>query len=72
MANALQTVHTVVRPRQIAYGLSSVIGRIVVDEDDFPGYTGKASVQSVHELLDIASLVDGGCDDGRLWTDPGL
>src|SRR4051812_26519495 len=56
----------IVLPRQFAYHLPGAIGRIVVDEDDFPGNALQRRLELAEQRADVITLVEGGDDHRKL------
>ena len=46
--------------------LGGAVGRIVVDENRFPGDPGQGEIKPPHQFGDIAPLLVGGHDNGKL------
>ncbi len=66
------TAHPAIVPRQRADHVPGAVGRIVVDEDDFPGHARERRLQPPVQLGDVVALVEGGNDDRKLRRNSAL
>ena len=60
--------HAVVGARHGAHDVCGAVGRIVVDEQDFPVETGECCLGPLHERSDVPGFVIGGNDDRDVRT----
>jgi hypothetical protein len=58
--------------RQISHHIPGAIGRIIINEDDFPGDAGQRGLQLPQQRGDVVAFVEGGDDDRKLRQTGGL
>ncbi len=61
-----QAAHPPVLLRQLAHAGGGAVGRIVVDDDHFPGHAGETALQGPDQPGHIAAFVEGGDDYAEL------
>ena len=63
IGNPQHQPHAVVAARHGAHDVGCAVGRIVVDEQDFPVETGERRLGPLHERSDVPGFIVGGNDD---------